>query len=87
MLGTPFVEALTGSLACVGNIGPGLGAVGPHDSYAALHPAAHLVLSFGMYAGRLEVVTVFVVFAPGWWRLPRKSPLAWWRAERERGEP
>lgn len=82
MLGTPFVEALTSSLACIGNVGPGLGAVGPYGSYAELHPAAHLVLAFGMYAGRLEVVTVFVVFAPGWWRLPRRSPLAWWRAER-----
>jgi len=26
---------------------------------------------FAMYAGRLEVVTVFVIFVPGWWRLPR----------------
>ena len=24
-----------------------------------------------MYAGRLEVVTVFALFAPGWWRRPR----------------
>lgn len=82
MLGSPFVEALTGSLACVGNVGPALGGLGPYGSYADLHPAAHLVLAFGMFAGRLEVVTVFVVFTPGFWRLPRKSPLAWWRSGR-----
>ncbi len=82
MLGTPFVEALTGSLACIGNVGPALGALGPYASYADLHPAAHYVLAFGMFAGRLEVVTVFVVFLPGWWRLPRQSPLAWWRPKR-----
>jgi trk system potassium uptake protein TrkH len=82
MLGSPFVEALTSALACVGNVGPGLGTVGPFGSYGDLHPAAHYVLSFGMFAGRLEVVTVFVVFAPSFWRLPRKSPLAWWRSGR-----
>lgn len=82
MLGTPFVEALTAAIACIGNVGPGLGSVGPFGSYADLHPAAHLILSFVMFAGRLEVVTVFVVLTPGWWRLPRTSPLAWWRDDR-----
>lgn len=96
MLGTPFVEALTSSIACIGNVGPGLGAVGPYDSYAQMHPAGQLILSFVMFAGRLEVVTVFVIFTPAWWRLPRKSPFRSWRSgddlardrhDRTRGEP
>lgn len=81
MLGSPFVEALTASIASIGNVGPGLGAVGPFGTYADVHPAGHLLLAFVMFAGRLEVVTVFVVFTPGWWRLPRRSPLAWWRRD------
>src|SRR5690606_24911950 len=82
MLGTPFVEALTSSIACIGNVGPGLGAVGPYDSYAQMHPPAQLILSFVMFAGRLEVVTVFVIFTPAWWRLPRKSPFRAWRRDK-----
>jgi trk system potassium uptake protein len=64
--------AFTAAIACLGNIGPGLGAVGPMLSYADFDPVAKAALIFAMYAGRLEVVTVFVVFSRGWWRLPRR---------------
>ncbi|HZJ09861.1 MAG TPA: TrkH family potassium uptake protein [Trueperaceae bacterium] len=79
MLGADFEVALTASIACIGNIGPGFGPVGPMGTYATLHPVSRAVLTFVMFAGRLEVVTVFVVFTPGWWRLPRRNPLTWWR--------
>ncbi|MFN2321351.1 MAG: TrkH family potassium uptake protein [Trueperaceae bacterium] len=71
MLGKDFTTAFSAAIACLGNIGPGLGAVGPMASFADLHPAAKVLLTFCMYAGRLEVVTVFALFAPGWWRVPR----------------
>lgn len=80
MFGSPLEVALTASISSIGNVGPGFGPIGPFGSYADLHPLSRILLTFIMYAGRLEVVTVFVVFAPGWWRLPRRSPLAWWRA-------
>ena len=70
-LGSDFTTAFTASIACIGNIGPGLAAVGPMANFADLHPVARGLLVFGMYAGRLEVVTVFVIFTPGWWELPR----------------
>ncbi len=70
-LGADFVTAFTASIACIGNIGPGLAAVGPMANFADLHPVSRGMLVFAMYAGRLEVVTVFVVFDPQWWRLPR----------------
>lgn len=79
LLGSSLDEALTAALACIGNVGPGFGSLGPYGSYAELHPAARLLLTFGMVVGRLEVVTVFVVFLPSWWRLPRRNPLNWWR--------
>jgi trk system potassium uptake protein len=73
LLGHDPLTAFTASVACLGNIGPGLAAVGPMLSFADLHPAAKGLLVFDMYAGRLEVVTVFVVFTRGWWRLPRRG--------------
>lgn len=71
LTGEDLVTAFTASAATVGNVGPGLGAVGPMASYADLHPVARGLLTFNMYAGRLEIVTVFVIATGGWWRLPR----------------
>jgi len=79
MLGSDFDVALTASIASIGNVGPGFGHIGPLGSFAGLHPVSVGVLTFVMYAGRLEVVTVFVVFMPEWWRLPRHSPFRSWR--------
>jgi trk system potassium uptake protein TrkH len=76
MLGADFVTAFTASIACLGNIGPGLARVGPMVDFGHLHVASRLLLTFDMYAGRLEVVTVFVLFTRGWWRLPRRRPHA-----------
>jgi trk system potassium uptake protein TrkH len=71
VFGADFETALTASIACIGNIGPGLSQVGPMDNFAALHPVSRGLLIFGMYAGRLEVVTVFVLLDPKGWRLPK----------------
>lgn len=79
LFGSDFEVALTASVASIGNVGPGFGHIGPMGSFADLHPVSIGVLTFVMYAGRLEVVTVFVVFMPEWWRLPRNSPLRWRR--------
>lgn len=77
--GAEFEVALTASIACIGNVGPGFGPIGPMGSFAELHQVSLAWLTFVMYAGRLEVVTVFVVLMPEWWRVPRRSPLYWWR--------
>ena len=72
LFGADFVTAFSASIACIGNVGPGLAAVGPMANFADLHPVSRALLIFGMYAGRLEVVTVFVFFDPKGWRLPRR---------------
>ena len=72
LLGSDEVTALSAALATLGNIGPGFGAVGPMATYAELHPLAKAWLTFAMIAGRLEVVTVFVVFTRAWWRRPAR---------------
>ncbi len=71
LLGEDLVTAFTATAATVGNVGPGLGAVGPMSSFADLHPLGRGLMVFNMYAGRLEIVTVFVVVTSGWWRWPR----------------
>lgn len=73
LFGADYVTAFTASIACLGNIGPGLADVGPMLSFADFHPVSRAVLIFDMYAGRMEVVTVFVLFTRDWWRLPRRN--------------
>lgn len=68
MLEEDFVVAFTASAAAVGNIGPGLGAVGPMSHYAELHPLSKLTMIFQMWAGRIELIAVFSLFTPELWR-------------------
>jgi len=62
------LDAASSSIATLGNIGPGLGNVGPMDNFAYYPPDVKVLLSFLMLAGRLEVLTVLVLFAPSFWR-------------------
>ncbi|MDX8401491.1 MAG: potassium transporter TrkG [Mariprofundaceae bacterium] len=66
--GVDVVTAFTSAAACITNTGPGFGAVGPADNYAALPVAAKAVLMFGMILGRLEIYTFFVLLVPAFWR-------------------
>lgn len=63
-----FVVAFTASAQAIGNIGPGLGAVGPMGSYAGLHPVSKAVLILQMWAGRIEILPVVLLFSPELWR-------------------
>jgi trk system potassium uptake protein TrkH len=67
-LGADLVTALTASIACLGNIGPGFNAVGPMASFADLHPLSKIVLTSAMWIGRLEVLTVLALLRPEVWR-------------------
>ncbi len=63
-----FVTAVTATVACLSNIGPGLGDIGPHDNYAWMSPIAKWWLMLLMVLGRLEIYSVLVLFAPSFWR-------------------
>jgi len=67
-MGYDFMSSLSASIACVGNIGPGWGAVGAADNYQHFPGAAKWILSFSMLAGRLEIYTVLLLFVPWFWR-------------------
>jgi trk/ktr system potassium uptake protein len=66
--GYDIVTSMSASFTALGNVGPGLGAVGPTDNFAHLPGAVKLVLSACMIMGRLEVFTVLVLFEPHFWR-------------------
>ena len=53
--------------SCLGNIGPGLGEVGPVFTYSHIHDAGKWFLSFLMMLGRLELFTVLILFSPSFW--------------------
>lgn len=63
-----FVTAMSSVIATVGNIGPGLGLVGPAENYAFMSAPAKVVLMICMLAGRLEVLTVLAIITPAFWR-------------------
>ncbi len=62
------VTAFTAVVACVNNIGPGLGGVGPASNFGSLTDFQTWVLTFGMLLGRLELLSVLVLLTPQFWR-------------------
>jgi trk system potassium uptake protein TrkH len=70
-LGADVISAMTASIACLGNIGPGLNAVGPMANFSELHPVSRVVLTAAMWIGRLEVLTVLALLRPEVWRTAR----------------
>jgi len=67
-LGHDVITAISAVAATLGNVGPGLGAVGPVDNYAHFSIPAKWICSFCMLVGRLEVYSVIVLLAPEFWR-------------------
>jgi trk system potassium uptake protein TrkH len=66
--GVDFVSAFTAIIACVNNVGPGLGAISPHADYVVLSDFQTWVCSLAMYVGRIEIITFVVLFMPTFWR-------------------
>lgn len=68
LTGLDIVTAFSAVVATVNNIGPGLGLVGPASNYGVLNDGQIWVLSFAMVLGRLELLTVLVLFTGHFWR-------------------
>ena len=67
--GLDFVSALSATLTSLSNVGPALGEViGPDKTFAVLPNGVKWILTFAMLIGRLEFVSVFVLFFPFLWR-------------------
>lgn len=68
MLGSDLVTSISAVAATLGNVGPGLGEVGPSDNYGPLSSLAKWILSACMLVGRLEIYTLTVLLLPEFWR-------------------
>ena len=66
--GLDITTAISATVACVTNLGPGLGIVGPLSNYSVLTDVQLWMCTFLMLLGRLELVTVFVLFTRTFWR-------------------
>lgn len=67
-MGVDVVTSFAAVAATIGNIGPGLGMVGPTDNYAHIPVLGKWLLILCMLLGRLEIYTVLVLFVPEFWR-------------------
>jgi trk system potassium uptake protein TrkH len=63
-----IVTSFGASIACLSNIGPGLGDVGPTDDFGHFPSTVKWILVMLMMLGRLEVFTVMVLFSRHFWR-------------------
>jgi trk system potassium uptake protein len=64
-----FATSASAAVSALSNVGPGIGdVIGPAGNFAPLPDPAKLLLCFAMLLGRLELLTVLVLFMPRFWR-------------------
>jgi len=63
-----FTTSISASASAIGNIGPGLGKIGPMYNWAFFPDVTKLIISFCMLLGRLEIFTVLILFSRTYWR-------------------
>ncbi len=69
--GLSFEATFSGVLACLNNVGPGLGEVGPMGNYASLGVLSKICLSLDMIIGRLEIFPMLMLLIPSNWKRSR----------------
>jgi trk system potassium uptake protein TrkH len=68
LFGLDFITAAGAAATCIGNVGPGIGAVGPINNFSELPELVKWILSLLMLLGRLELFTVLIIFSPFYWK-------------------
>jgi trk system potassium uptake protein len=69
LCGLDLLNSFSAAIASIGNTGPGItDLIGPQGNFAPLSKSAKVVVMFGMLLGRLELLTVLVLFMPSFWR-------------------
>ena len=66
--GLGFIESVSGMIACLSDVGTGLGELGPAGSFAKISTFSKWFLSFIMLVGRLELFTVLLILTPTFWK-------------------
>jgi trk system potassium uptake protein TrkH len=68
IIGLDFISAVGATVATLGNVGPGIGSVGPVENYAHIPMVGKWMLSFLMLLGRLELFTVLLLLSPSFYK-------------------
>lgn len=63
-----FDTAFGAVATSLGNVGPGIGEVGPVNNFADIPTGGKWLLSFLMLLGRLELFTVLMLLSPNFWQ-------------------
>jgi trk system potassium uptake protein TrkH len=67
--GMDFLTCISASASAISNVGPGLGEIiGPEGNYSTLTDYSKIVLLVTMFLGRLEMLTIFILFIPSFWK-------------------
>lgn len=69
LTGLDMITAISGAATALANVGPGLGPeIGPSGNFSGLNDSAKWLLIAGMLIGRLELMSVYVLFTYNFWR-------------------
>lgn len=63
-----LLSNLTGTISCLGNVGPGLSVIGSYGDFSFYSSLSKAIFSLTMIAGRLEIFPLLIVLAPSTWR-------------------
>ena len=67
--GMDFLTCISASASAISNVGPGLGEIiGPEGNYSTLNDYSKIILLITMFLGRLEMLTIFILFIPSFWK-------------------
>ena len=67
--GMDFLTCVSASASAISNVGPGLGEIiGPEGNYSTLTDYSKIILLATMFLGRLEMLTIFILFIPSFWK-------------------
>lgn len=68
VMGVDMIDAVTASIGCIGNVGPGFGSVGSLGNYFAIPSMGKFILTIQMLLGRVEIYTILLMFVIHKWR-------------------
>ena len=63
MCGSGTTEAVSGVIASVGSVGPGLGHIGSMDNFSAEPSMSKFIYAFDMFLGRVEIFPILIVLS------------------------
>lgn len=64
----PLLSAMGAVATSLGNVGPGIGDLGPMDNFSQVPDIGKAILALIMLIGRLELFSVLILFTPYFWK-------------------